>query len=116
MSRGDFSHFDDIDCGKSIKDEEHYNENCSCKKKKVKRNGRTVFVWYRICYCGYHTDRTSEYNRAEIPDNPPKDGIDIHYNESCYYRTEKHRGCIWNSYKFVLYCYCQRRSAQNAQR
>ncbi|XP_062588112.1 uncharacterized protein LOC134249775 [Saccostrea cucullata] len=105
MSRGDFSCIMNTHCEKSLDDEIHYNVNCKCKQRVlIRNNGQTVYVWYRICVCGYHKDRSSEYKNSELPDYH-KDGIDIHENGGCIYKIILRRGCIWDDYKFVLECF-----------
>ena len=113
MAHGDFiMNFDNIKCVEDMAEEEHTDKNCKCKRRKLRKDGRHVYVWFRICYCGKYLDRKNDYDRisnnADFPIYKSMNGIDIHEQDSCYYSSEPVRGwCSIKHYKFELHCYCQ---------
>lgn len=102
MAHGDF---DDIKLNPCNTKEEHDDRRCMYKRKKLKqKDGTTIYMWYRICFCGNFADRGQEYkNKTTVT----KDGVDAHYKESCTYETNPVHGMCWVKYYEVqVQCYC----------
>lgn len=105
--------FDDIDNNKPTitYKETHLEEECMYKMKILRRNGHYVYVWYRICVCGRFVNRQRDYegisNESYLPNYHSFDGIVVHENAGCSYKTITNRGWCSTNYKITLTCYCE---------
>lgn len=104
MANGDFVvNFDDIK-SKTYTKEEHDDRRCKYKRRKLTKDGTTIYMWYRICVCEKYASRGQEYeNKTTVT----KDGVDAHYEESCTYETNPVHGMCWvKYYEIQVQCYC----------
>lgn len=121
MAQGDHValDFDDIKCEHSMKEEIHTDQECKCKKRRLKQDGHIVFVWYRICHCWSKTDREQDFdnvsNGSILPNYISMDGIDIHYKDECAYNADSGGWCS-GYYNFRLDCHCIKNPEQHAKR
>lgn len=104
MANSDFvMDFADIN-SKTYTKEEHDDRRCKYKIRKLNKNGTTIYIWYRICFCGKFANRDQEYDNRSTH---TKDGVDAHYEESCTYETIAVHGMCWvKYYEIHVQCYC----------
>lgn len=92
--------------------EVHGSSHCTFHKRKLKKNGVEVYVWFRFCYCGNEEfpDRSEEYKKIADGDSSPWsysiNGIYVHSRKEC-----QHQRVTWLSwsgrYKIEEVCHCQ---------
>lgn len=105
MANRDFvMDFDDIKSKPRNTKEEHGDRRCKYKRRKLIKDGTTVFMWYRICVCGKYATRDRE---CENRTTDTKDGVHAHNEESCTYETIAVYGMCWVKYfEIHVQCYC----------
>lgn len=102
----------------TMNDEEYMKKDCKALRRQLKQKQATSFVFYRLCFCGKHTDRSREFYEIDDGENMPEyaslDGIEVHGYKECQYTTVKQ--LPGPKYIFKLDDYCTRYSQKTTTR
>lgn len=101
---------------KRMQGEIHFDDECKVITRygELNEHGRIVVVFIRKCRCGKYPNKETLIFGTEERLILPKDGVDVHKDESCEYVPEKYfdKSIHRHVYRFQLTCYCASRSKQ----
>uniref|UniRef100_K1QDX2 Uncharacterized protein n=1 Tax=Magallana gigas TaxID=29159 RepID=K1QDX2_MAGGI len=107
MASGDIAvNFDDIKSKPCNTTEVHAKSECKYKRRKLTKDGNTIYMWYRICVCKKYANRRQEYKEYKDRTPDTEDGVYVH-EKSCIYKihTVREKPGV-KYYKIEVQCCC----------
>lgn len=87
----------------------HLYDTCEMKKVyAVFNEKRNVYAFVRECFCDKYKNNREVLDENELEECVPQNGIDVHANKDCAYRSTPEIGPNGGkSFRFKLTCYCE---------